>query len=50
MQETKDNDIKIIPIGQLEEARQEEVLIRLGKIKNEMEELETLQIGEQVYN
>ena len=45
MQETKDNDIKIIPIGQLEE-----VLIRLGEIKYEIEELETLQVGEQVYN
>ena len=51
MQETtEDNDIKIVPIGQLEEARQEEVLMRLEKIKYEIEELETLQIGEQVYN
>ncbi len=46
MQETKDKDIKVIPIRQLEEARQEEVLIRLGKIKYEIEELENLQVGE----
>ena len=46
MQETIDNDIQIIPIGQLDEQRREEVLMRLGKIKYEIEELETLQMGE----
>ena len=47
MQETiEDNDIKIVPIGQLDEQRREEVLMRLEKIKYEIEELETLQVGE----
>ena len=50
MQETIDNDIKIVPIGQLDEQRREEVLTRLEKIQYEIEELKTLQMGEQVYN
>ena len=44
MQET--DDIKIIPIGQLEEQRQEEVLMRLEEIKYEIKELKTLQVGD----
>jgi len=46
MQETANNDIKIIPVGQLDELRREEVLMRLEKIKYEIEELETLQVGD----
>ena len=46
MQETIDNDIKIVPIGQLDEQRQEEVLMRLEEIKYEIEELKTLQVGD----
>jgi len=46
MQEIIDNDIKIVPIGQLDELRWEEVLMRLEKIKYEIEELKTLQVGE----
>ena len=47
MQETiEDNDIKIVPIKQLDKQRQEEVLMRLEKIKYEIEELKTLQVGE----
>jgi len=46
MQETIDNDIKIIPVGQLEEQRQEEVLMRLEEIKYEIKELKTLQVGD----
>ena len=45
MQETVD-DIKIVPIRQLDELRREEVLMRLEKIKYEIEELETLQVGD----
>jgi len=44
MQET--NDIKIIPVGQLEEQRQEEVLMMLEEIKYEIKELKTLQVGD----
>ena len=39
MQETIDNDIKIVPIGQLDESRREEVLMKLEKIKYEIEEV-----------
>jgi len=47
MQETiEDNDIKIVPIEQLNELKWGEVLMRLGKIKYEIEELETLQVGD----
>ena len=46
MQETKSNDIKIVPIGQLDEQRREEVLMRLEKIKYEIEELQALQVGD----
>ncbi len=46
MQETKDNDIEIIPVGRLDEQRGEEVLMRLEKIEYEIEELKTLQVGD----
>ena len=46
MRETIENDIKIVPIGQSDEQRREEVLMRLEKIKYEIEELETLQVGD----
>ena len=43
---TKDNDIEIIPIRQLDEQRREEVLTWLEKIRYEAEELKTLQVGD----
>jgi len=46
MEKIKDNDIKIIPVGQLDEQRREEVMMRLEKITYEIEELKTLQVGE----
>ena len=46
MKETKNNDLEIIPVGQLDEQRREEVLIRLEKVEYEIEELKTLQVGE----
>ena len=44
MQETKDSDIKIVPIGQLYEERREEVLMRLERVEYEIEELKTFQV------
>ena len=44
MRET--NDIEIIPVGQLDEQRREEVLMRLEKVEYEIEELKTLQVGD----
>jgi len=46
MQEIKDNDIQIIPLQQLDEPRQEEVLTRLERIEVGIEELKTLQVGD----
>ena len=46
MQKIKDNDIEIIPIRQLDEPRQEEVLTILERIEVGVEELKTLQVGD----
>ena len=46
MQEIKDNDIEIVPLWQLDETRQEEVLTRLEKIEVGIEELKTLRVGD----
>ena len=46
MQKIKDNDIEIIPVRQLDEPRQEEVLTILERIEVGVEELKTLQVGD----
>ena len=46
MQKIKDNDIEIIPLRELDEPRQEEVLARLEVIEFRIEELNTLQVGD----
>jgi len=45
MQKIEDNDIEIIPLRQVDEPRQEEVLARLERIELRIEELNTLQSG-----
>lgn len=49
MQKIKDSDIQIIPLWQLDEPRQEEVLLRLERIEVGIEELKTLQVGDLEY-
>ena len=46
MEKIKDSDIEIIPLWQLDEPRQEEVLTRLERIEVGIEELKTLQVGD----